>query len=89
MTDQLEAEMREQLTDVFGKAAYPVEDPFDLVEVLPNGSDTTFEAGDVSVNVMDFGMKYPDYQSYPYDDVSGLVDDLMHALRDNNVFDCQ
>jgi len=87
MSETVEQEMRQNLLDVFGQADFPVEDPFDLIPVLPDGPETTFDAGGVSVGVMDFGMKYADYQSYPYDDVESLVDDLMTALREEGVFD--
>lgn len=80
-------EMRQQLRDVFGRAEYPLTDPFELIPVLPNGAATTFEAGDVSIGAMDLGMGYAEYQEYPYEDVDGLVDDLLRGMRDDNCFE--
>jgi len=81
-----EAEIRRQLTEIFGAAEYPVTDPFELIPVLPDGAATTFEAGDVTIGAMELGMEYADYQEYPYDSVEPLVEDLMTGLRANDVF---
>lgn len=82
-----EAEMRRQLAEVFGRADYPVEDPFELIPVLPDGPSTTFEAGDVTIGAMELGTEYAEYQTYPYDDVESLVDDLVTGLREEGVFE--
>jgi len=51
-----EAEMlEEELKAVFGGWDFPVEDPMELVPALPDGPATTFGAGDVTIEVMDFG----------------------------------
>lgn len=81
------AALREELEAVFTKAEYPVEDPMELVSVLPDGPNTTFEAGDVSVSVMDLGAEYAAYQSYPYETADALIDDLMHGFREEGLFD--
>ena len=81
-----EAEIRRQLTEVFGAAEYPVTDPFELIPVLPDGAATTFEAGDVTIGAMELGMEYADYQEYPYDSVEPLVDDLLRGLREDGRF---
>ncbi|RJX45210.1 hypothetical protein DM826_00500 [Halonotius aquaticus] len=81
-----EAEIRQQLIEVFGAAEYPVTDPFELIPVLPDGAATTFEAGDVTIGAMELGMEYADYQEYPYDSVEPLVEDLMTGLRAKGVF---
>lgn len=81
-----EAMMRQQLINVFGDAEYPVVEPFELIPVLPDGAETTFEAGDVTLGAMDIGMGYAEYQDYPYETVESLVDDLMTGLRDDNIF---
>jgi len=82
-----EAEIRRQLTEVFGAASYPVTDPFELIPVLPDGAATTFEAGDVTLGAMEIGMEYADYQEYPYESVEALVDDLMAGLHAEDVFE--
>ena len=82
-----EAEIRQQLLDVFGRADYPLTDPFELIPVLPDGPTTTFEAGDVRIDAIELGMDYAEYQEYPYEDVESLVDDLLTGLRDECVFD--
>ena len=78
---------REELVSVFERAEYPVTDPMELIPVLPDGAATTFEAGDVELGAMDVGMGYADYQEYPYEDVDGLVDDLMRGLQEDDVFE--
>jgi len=82
-----EAEIRRQLTEVFGAASYPVTDPFELIPVLPDGAATTFKAGDVTLGAMEIGMEYADYQEYPYESVEALVDDLMAGLHAEGVFE--
>lgn len=86
MTDTA-AQLREELEAVFTNAEYPVEDPMDLVSVLPDGPATTFEADDVSVGVMDFGAEYAAYQTYPYETADALIDDLMRGFREEGLFD--
>jgi len=86
MTDPAE-QLREELERVFTRADYPVEDPMELVPALPDGPSTTFEAGDVSVGVMEFGTEYADYQTYPYETADALVDDLMNGFRQEGLFD--
>lgn len=82
-----EDQIRSQLETVFSRAEYPVTDPFELIPVLPNGAATTFEADDITIGAMELGREYSEYQEYPYEDVEGLVDDLMTGLHDNDMFD--
>jgi len=69
MTDDVEAELREQFTEAFEGADYPVSNQMDLVPALPSGPGTTFEAGDVSLTAMEMAAKLGDEQEFPYDDV--------------------
>lgn len=84
MTD-VEAELREQLTETFEDAEYPLTDPFDLIPLLPDGAATEFQAGDVVVPAIDLGMEYDEYQEYPYDSVDELVDDIIVGLKAEDV----
>ena len=86
MTDTAER-FRAELEEVFGRAEYPIEEPMELVPVLPDGPSTTFEAGGVSVGVMELGSEYAEYQEYPYETVDALVDDLMNGFREEGLFD--
>jgi len=81
-----EAEIRQQLHEVFGKAEYPVTEPFELIPVLPDGAATTFEAGNIELSAIDIGMGYAEYQNYPYQNVEDLVADLMTGLNADNTF---
>lgn len=81
------AQLRAELEAVFTDAEYPVEDPMELASVLPDGPSTTFEAGDVSVSVMDFGGTYASYQTYPYETAEALIDDLMRGFHEEGLFD--
>jgi len=85
-TDEAEL-LRQELESVFSTADFPVEDPMELVPVLPDGPATTFEAGDVTVSVMDFGAKYGDYQEYPYETAEDLVDDLFTGFHEEGLFE--
>jgi hypothetical protein len=82
-----ETTIRRQLLDVFGRAEYPVTEPFALIPVLPDGPATTFEVGDVCLGAMELGMGYAEYQNYPYQAADSLVADLMAGLRDDSVFE--
>lgn len=87
MTSDTAETLREELMEVFGRADYPVEEPMELVPALPDGPGTTFEAGDVSVGVMELGSEYAEYQTYPYETADALVDDLMAGFRKEGLFD--
>ncbi len=76
-----ETDLREQFTEAFEGADFPVSNQMDLVPALPNGPGTRFEAGDVSVTAMELAAKLGDHQEFPYDDVETLVDDVMDGLE--------
>ncbi|MFC6755495.1 MULTISPECIES: MTH865 family protein [Haloarcula] len=84
-SDSTEACLREQFATTFGQATFPLRDPFELLPLLPDGPATEFEAGSVVVPAIDLGMVYGTYQTYPYDSVDALVDDLIHGLKQEGV----
>ncbi|MFC6765326.1 MTH865 family protein [Natrinema soli] len=75
-----EAELREQLTDAFENADYPVSGPMELVPALPDGPGTRFQSGDFSMSAMELNAK-TDGGEFPYEDVDSLVDDLIAELK--------
>lgn len=81
MTEDAERQLREQLLAAFGNADFPVEDQMGLVPALPDGPLTTFEAGDRSFTAMELAAEIGDHQSFPYEDVETLVDDVIDAMR--------
>jgi hypothetical protein len=81
----VETELREQFTRAFEGADYPVSNQMDLVPALPDGIGTRFEAGDFSMTAMELGTKMSDAQSFPYDDVDTLVDDLIEGLHEKDL----
>ncbi|MFB6243514.1 MAG: MTH865 family protein [Halobaculum sp.] len=85
MSDDVEAELREQFTEAFEGADYPVSNQMDLVPALPNGPGTKFEAGDVSMTAMEMAAKLGDEQEFPYEDVESLVDDILDGLQSQGV----
>lgn len=86
MADQdVEAELRQQFTDAFENADYPVNNPMELVPALPNGPSTRFEAGDVQFTAMELATKLSDTQEFPYGSVDELVDDLIVGLNEKNL----
>ncbi|MFC7134379.1 MULTISPECIES: MTH865 family protein [Salinibaculum] len=78
---EAERELRTQFEAVFGEAAFPLTDPFDLIPLLPDGPETTFEADGVTIEAIELGLTYGKYQRYPYDSVERLVDDIIDGLR--------
>ncbi len=78
-----EDELRQQLTEAFEGADYPVGNQMDLVPALPDGPGTRFEAGDFSMTAMELGSKLAGTQEFPYEDVEDLVDDVVAGLREN------
>ena len=87
VTSDTAERLRKELEEVFNDADFPVDGPMELVPALPDGPGTTFEAGDVSIKVMDLGTTYADYQDYPYETAGELVDDLMHGFREEGLFE--
>jgi len=81
MSDELEAELREQFRSAFEGADFPVTDQMDLVPALPNGPGTRFEAGDFSVSAMELAANLDGHQEFPYESVDDLVDDVIAALK--------
>ncbi|WP_226042334.1 MTH865 family protein [Natrinema sp. DC36] len=75
-----EAELRDQLTDAFENADYPVSGPMELVPALPDGPGTRFESGDFSMTAMELNATTGGGE-FPYEDVDSLVDDLIAELK--------
>lgn len=82
--DDAEEELRTQLQNVFPGAMFPVDDPFELIPLLPDGKDTVFDVGTVSIPAKDLGMKYNDHQEYPYDDPESLIDDIIRSVKEHD-----
>ena len=81
----IEAELREQFTEAFGDADFPVTTQMDLVPALPNGPGTTFTAGDRTLSAMELASKLGGHQEFPYDDIDSLVDDAIAGLKAEGV----
>ena len=79
--ESAEATLRDQFESVFSDANYPLRDPFELIPLLPEGPATEFTANGVTIPAIELGTTYGKYQSYPYESVEGLVDDLIDALK--------
>ncbi|MFW6384833.1 MAG: MTH865 family protein [Halodesulfurarchaeum sp.] len=76
----IEEDLREQFIRAFEGADYPVSDQMDLVPALPDGPSTRFESGDVRFSALELSAKLGNHADFPYDDVEGLVDDVIDAL---------
>lgn len=75
-------DLRQQFTEAFEGADYPVNSPMDLVPALPSGPATSFESGDFSMTAMELNTKGGGSQEFPYDSVDDLVDDVMEGLEE-------
>jgi len=74
-------DLREQFTEAFEGADYPISSPMDLVPALPNGPGTKFESGDFSMTAMELNSKLGGGE-FPYESVDAFVDDVMEQLED-------
>lgn len=77
------AELREQFTEAFQDADYPVSSPMELVPALPSGPATKFESGDFSMTAMELNTKLDG--EFPYESVEDFVDDVMSSLEDQDL----
>ncbi|MFB6189265.1 MAG: MTH865 family protein [Halapricum sp.] len=77
-------DLREQFTDAFEGASYPINSPMDLVPALPNGPGTKFESGEFSMTAMELNTKLGS-GNFPYEDVDSFVDDVMAQLEDQDL----
>ena len=77
-----ESDLREQFTEAFEGAEYPISSPMDLVPALPDGPGTTFESGDFSMTAMELNTKLSG--DFPYESVDEFVDDVMEELDDQD-----
>ena len=75
-----EAELREQMTEAFEGADYPISSPMDLVPALPQGPGTRFESGDFSMTAMELNTKLSG-GDFPYESVDDFVDDIIEELE--------
>ena len=81
----VESELREQFTEAFAGADYPITGQMDLVPALPNGPGTTFTAGDRTLTAMELASELSGHQEFPYEDVESLVDDAIAGLKEEGV----
>ena len=80
MTSMVDKEdLREQFTEAFEGADYPISSPMDLVPALPSGPSTKFESGDFSMTAMELNTKLDG--EFPYDSVDEFVDEVMDSLE--------
>jgi hypothetical protein len=85
ITDMVDkSDLREQFTDAFEGADYPISSPMDLVPALPNGPSTKFESGDFSMTAMELNTKLGS-GNFPYDSVDEFVDDIIEQLEDQDL----
>jgi len=77
------AELREQFTEAFQDADYPIASPMDLVPALPAGPSTKFESGDFSMTAMELNTKLNG--EFPYESVDDFVDDVMASLESQDL----
>lgn len=77
--------LRGELEAAFDQASYPLVSPFDLIPALPDGPETVFEADGVRVPAVDLGLIHGHHLAFPYRSADTLVDDVMAALRADNV----
>ena len=78
-----EDELREQMTEAFEGADYPVSSPMDLVPALPQGPATKFESGDFSMTAMEMNTKLPS-PDFPYESADAFVDDIIETLKEED-----
>ncbi|SFS96445.1 MTH865 family protein [Halostagnicola kamekurae] len=76
-----ESELRDQMTEAFEGADYPISSPMDLVPALPNGPGTKFESGDFSMTAMELNTKLSG-GDFPYESVDAFVDDVIENLKE-------
>lgn len=76
-------ELREQFTEAFEGADYPINSPMDLVPALPGGPSTKFESGEFSMTAMELNTKLDG--EFPYETVEEFVDDVMDSLDDQGL----
>ena len=81
----VESELREQFTDAFAGANYPITGQMDLVPALPDGPGTTFTAGDRTLSAMELASELSGHQDFPYENVESLVDDAIDGLKTEGV----
>jgi len=77
-------DLREQFTEAFEGADYPISSPMDLVPALPNGPGTKFESGDFSMTAMELNTKLGS-GNFPYESVEEFVDDVIDQLDDQDL----
>jgi hypothetical protein len=77
------ADLREQFTEAFEGADYPISSPMDLVPALPAGPSTKFESGEFSMTAMELNTKLDG--EFPYETVEAFVDDVMESLESQDL----
>jgi len=77
------ADLRDQFTEAFQDADYPISSPMDLVPALPSGPSTKFESGEFSMTAMELNTKLQG--DFPYESVDDFVDDVIESLENQDL----
>lgn len=77
-----ESDLREQFTEAFDGAAYPVTNPMDLIPALPDGPATTFTSGDFEMTATELNTHVSGEVDFPFRDVDSLVEEILETLED-------
>ena len=80
-----ERALQNQFEGAFGQASYPLESPFELIPILPDGPETIFEANGIQIPAIDLGLVHGRHLNFPYRSEDELVKDTMEALRADGV----
>jgi hypothetical protein len=83
LSDDERGDLRDQMTEAFEGADYPINSPMDLIPALPSGPSTRFEAGDFSMTAMELNTKLGGGE-FPYDTVDAFVDDIFEQLDEQD-----
>lgn len=76
-----EDDLREQFTEAFEDADYPIEKRRELYPALPDGVNTKFESNGNSFGVVKLYQRTGGRGDFPYHDVESLTDDLIKGMR--------
>lgn len=80
-----EAAVRDRLQELLAPVEFPVHDPLEVAAAVERPHSTTVTVGDRTFTAMSLAVELEAHQAFPYRDADALVDDVVQALRDEDL----
>lgn len=87
------SKLNKNLLDEFKRVEYPIHNPMEVAPYLSNGSETVFKGETIEFKASKFATKLRTHlkdgpnEGFPYQSNDEIVEDIIYALREEDLLD--